>query len=179
MNPANGASRQQHATQKKHYAIRTHQPGDMGLITHRHGVVYARDLNWPPPFEAMVGRITASFLDNYDPSAERCWVAERTADGAFLGSIMLVRETGVAGAARLRVLLVEEDARGMGLGGELVRRCLEFAREAGYERVLLMTARVLEGARRLYKKEGFELVSAKDDDSFGEAVVQEHWELTL
>lgn len=168
-----------HAPAQKAYTIRTHRPGDMGLITHRHAVIYARDQNWPPRFEAMVARITASFLETHDPASERCWVAERAADGAFLGSVMLVQDPERADAARLRVLLVEEDARGMGLGAELVRVCVGFARAAGYETVGLVTASVLEVARRLYRKEGFELVEAEEVDSFGETVVQEFWELRL
>ncbi|SPN98926.1 related to GNAT family N-acetyltransferase [Cephalotrichum gorgonifer] len=163
----------------KPYIIRNHRPGDMGLITHRHGVLYAKELNWPPRFEAWVGRITADFIETYDAASERCWIAERKADGAFLGCVILAKDRENAGVAKLRTLLVEEDARGMGLGGELVRGCVTFAREVGYEKVSLLTAEVLGSARRLYKNEGFELVSAEEINSFGKAVVQEAWELKL
>lgn len=178
MAPQHDSASSDSAVQKP-YAIRTHRPGDMGLITHRHAVVYTRDLAWPPRFEAMVARITASFVETYDPASERCWIAERTTDGLFLGCVMLARDRERAGTANLRVLLVEESARGMGLGGELVRGCLRFARGAGYEKVRLLTASVLEGARRMYKKEGFELVDAEEVDTFGKTLVQEYWELKL
>lgn len=166
-------------TVQKPYTIRTHRPGDMGLITHRHAVVYTRDLAWPPRFEAMVARITASFVETYDPVCERCWIAERPTDGLFLGCVMIVRDRERIGTAKLRVLLVEESARGMGLGGELLKGCLGFAREAGYEKVRLVTASVLENARRMYKREGFELVEAEEIDTFGKMLVQESWELKL
>lgn len=165
------------ANGQKPYAIRTHRPGDMGLITHRHGVLYSKSHAWPARFEALVGRITASFLETYDPASERCWIAERRDGGEFLGCVMLVKDRERAGAAKLRVLLVEEGARGMGLGGELVQGCVGFAREVGYERVGLVTARVLEGARRLYEREGFVMVGAEEIEPFGESVVQETWEL--
>ncbi|OLN96316.1 putative HTH-type DNA-binding domain-containing acetyltransferase YbfA [Colletotrichum chlorophyti] len=161
----------------KSIKIRTHRPGDMGYITYRHGEIYSQEQGYGLLFEAMVARITADFLFNYDPTAERCWIAER--EEKFLGCIMLVKDRDTAGSAKLRCFLVEEAARGSGLGTELVRLCVAFAREVGYERIGLKTDKFLGSARRLYTKAGFVLVNAEDHEDWGEKRTGETWELKL
>ncbi|CAG7561888.1 unnamed protein product [Fusarium equiseti] len=160
----------------KSFTLRTHQPGDMGYITHRHGAIYAKEYNFDYRCESLVSRITADFLDNFNPALERCWIAEK--DGQFLGSIMLVQDKKPK-TAKLRLLLVEESARGLGVGTALIQACIDFAREAGYERVDLWTQSILEGARRLYKKAGFELIETQPHCDWGVDVVGEFWSMKL
>ncbi|KAH7179076.1 acyl-CoA N-acyltransferase [Fusarium flagelliforme] len=160
----------------KSFTLRTHQPGDMGYITYRHGKVYAKEYNFNSRFESLVSRITADFLDNFNPDLERCWIAEK--DGQFLGSIMLVQEKKPK-TAKLRLLLVEESARGLGVGTALIQACIDFAREAGYESVGLWTQSMLVGARRLYKKAGFELVKTEPQCDWGVDAVGEFWSMNL
>ncbi|KAL0942021.1 HTH-type DNA-binding domain-containing acetyltransferase YbfA [Colletotrichum truncatum] len=157
--------------------IRNHRPGDMGFITSRHGAIYAKEYGYGYHFEAMVGRITADFLENFEPAAERCWIAEK--DGQFLGCIMLVKDRKSPGRAKLRCFLVEESARGLGLGTQLVGLCLDFAREVGYERIALRTDSHLGGARRLYTKAGFKMVLVEEHQDWGERRSGEDWELKL
>jgi GNAT superfamily N-acetyltransferase len=157
--------------------LRTHRPGDIGHITSRHGILYHEQFGWSVKFEAVVARIFADFVDNYDESTERLWVAEDATTGAFLGSILLVRDRDLPNTAKLRTLLVEPGARGTGLGGRLVRECLEFAKNAGYQRVGLWTQSFLDGAKRLYKAAGFQLVKEEKHASFGIPMVGEFWEL--
>jgi DNA-binding MarR family transcriptional regulator/GNAT superfamily N-acetyltransferase len=154
--------------------LRTHQVGDMGWIVWRHGVLYAQEQGWDERFEALVARICADFIDNYDPACERCWIAER--DGERLGCIALVR-SGEDGVAKLRILLVEPAARGLGLGRRLVGECVGFARRAGYREVVLFTQSNLAAARAIYAKSGFELESTDAGQAFAPGITGETWRL--
>ena len=157
------------------YLLRPHRPGDMGWIVSRHGAIYAEEYGWDHRLEALVAEVVAAFLRNFDPKRERCWIAER--DGENLGSVMLVKET--ARVARLRMLLVEPQARGLGIGARLVEECIRFARQAGYQKITLWTHSVLTAARHVYQRAGFQLVDQKAHDEFGKRLVGETWDLTL
>jgi DNA-binding MarR family transcriptional regulator/GNAT superfamily N-acetyltransferase len=155
--------------------VRGHRPGDIGWIIQMHGTLYEREFGWGPAFEALVADIGASFLRNFDPQRERCWIAER--DGMRVGSVMLVRHTDTIG--KLRLLLVDPSQRGMGIGKQLVTECVRFARDVGYRRITLWTQSVLRAARRIYEQQGFRLVKSEPHEVFGVKLVGETWELKL
>ena len=157
------------------YMLRLHQPGDMGWIIHRHGVLYAEEYGLDESFEAMVARIAATFIENFDTRRERCWIAER--DGEVVGSVLLVKDGEEI--AKLRLLYVEPKARGLGIGSRLVGECIGFARRAGYRKITLWTNDVLVSARRIYQAAGFCLVQEKQHHSFGQDLVGQYWELGL
>ena len=157
------------------YVIREYGPGDLGWLVSRHGALYAHEYGWDATFEGFVAQIAADFGRAQDPARERFWIAERDGDNA--GGVMLVRETG--GIAKLRVLIVEPAARGLGIGRALVERCIAFAREAGYRKMTLWTYDVLHAARRIYVAAGFTLVRSEPHHSFGVDLVGEYWELAL
>jgi len=157
------------------YLLRPPQPGDMGWVIHRHGAVYAREYGYDAQFEALVAEIVARFVQRFDPIRERCWIAER--DGAVVGSVFLVARSRTV--AQLRLLLVEPQARGSGLGTRLVDECVRFARQAGYRRLMLWTQSELRAARRLYRAAGFRVVRRERNHSFGKVLVSETWELGL
>jgi len=151
--------------------LRAHRPGDIGWVVQRHGELYAREYGWNEEFEALVADIAARFIRDLDPSRERCWIAER--DGVRLGCIFLVAQNKTT--AKLRLLLVEPDARGLGLGARLIEECLRFAREAGYRRIVLWTQSNLDAARHLYQRFGFLKTGEEAHRSFGHDLVAETW----
>jgi DNA-binding MarR family transcriptional regulator/GNAT superfamily N-acetyltransferase len=157
------------------YLIRNHQPGDMGWVTYRHGVLYSQEYGWDERFEALVAEIAAQFIQNFDPKRERCWIAER--EGEIVGSVFLVKKTDTV--AKLRLLLVEPSARGLGIGGRLVSECTRFARQAGYKKIVLWTQSNLNSARKIYQAEGYKLIKEEPHHSFGHGLIAETWELKL
>jgi DNA-binding MarR family transcriptional regulator/N-acetylglutamate synthase-like GNAT family acetyltransferase len=157
------------------YILRPHQPGDIGWIVHRHGVLYADEYGLDIGFEAFVAQIAASFIENFDHRRERCWIAER--EGEIAGSVVLVNESEEI--AKLRLLYVEPKARGLGIGARLVDECIGFARRAGYRKVTLWTNDILVSARRIYEAAGFHLTREEPHHSFGRDLVGQYWELPL
>jgi len=157
------------------FFLRPPEPGDMGWVTHRHGVLYAQEYGWDASFEALVAQIVADFINNYKPAREGCWIAEM--DGGIVGSVFCVQAGETV--ARLRLLLVEPKARGLGLGTRLVEECIQFAKRAGYKKLVLWTNSVLVQARHIYEKSGFTLVAEDTHHSYGHDLVGETWELAL
>jgi len=160
---------------KVSYILRTHQPGDMGWVVHRHGILYAEEYAWDEQFEALVAEIVTNFIRNYDPKRERCWIAEK--DGDNVGSVFLVKQS--ESAAKLRLLLVEPNARGLGIGNRLVSECIKFAQQVGYSKITLWTNSILSAARHIYQKAGFQLVDEQPHKSFGHDLIAETWDLKL
>jgi len=155
--------------------IREHRPGDIGWVISAHARLYAEVYGWDISFEALVAEIAAKFLREFRPGQERCFIAEL--DGAPVGSAFVVRESDEV--AKLRLVLVETRAQGLGLGKRLVREALTFAQAAGYRRMVLWTNDILHAARAIYIAEGFRLVAEEKHHSFGKDLVGQNWERDL
>jgi DNA-binding MarR family transcriptional regulator/GNAT superfamily N-acetyltransferase len=155
--------------------LRGHRPGDMGWVVQRHGEIYHQEYGWNEEFEALVAEITAEFVRKLDVTRERCWIAEH--DGRRVGCIFLVAKD--ATTAKLRLLLVDPDARGLGVGRKLVAECVRFARAAGYRKIVLWTQETLAAARHLYTEAGFVKTAREPHRSFGHDLVGETWEREL
>jgi len=152
------------------------EPGDFGWVVMAHGEVYAEQFGWNAEMEALVARIVAEYATRHDESREAGWIAER--DGTRVGSVFCMASDDPA-VARLRILLVTEAARGLGLGSRLVRTCPDFATEVGYEEITLWTNDVLSSARRIYEAAGFALVDEDRHHSFGQDLNGQNWSLRL
>lgn len=157
------------------YVLRQPEPGDMGWVVQSNGTLYAQEYGWDEKYEALVAQIVADFVKNFDSKKERCWIAEK--DGENVGAVFLVKESD--DVARLRLLIVDPKARGLGIGKRLVDECTRFARRAGYKQITLWTNSVLLAARSIYQKAGYELASSESHHSFGHDLVGETWVLTL
>ena len=157
------------------YAVRDFRAGDMGMITARQAIIYHEANGWGAPMEALIGEVTARFLRDFKPGQDQCWIAESA--GVMAGSVFVV-DAG-DGVAQLRLLYVEPWARGLGIGGDLVARCVAFAQQAGYTTLRLWTHSVLESARRIYAAAGFRLVSTEIHSALGKPEQGEIWEMSL
>jgi DNA-binding MarR family transcriptional regulator/GNAT superfamily N-acetyltransferase len=158
------------------YLIRTHRPGDMGWVVYRHGVLYSEEYGYDERFEALVAEIAAAFVQHLDPARERCWIAER--DGERVGSVFLVAKSRQI--AKLRLLLVEPSARGLGIGRRLVEECVRFARQSRYRKLVLWTQSELKAARKVYEAAGFRRTASERHASWGrDDLISETWELEL
>jgi DNA-binding MarR family transcriptional regulator/GNAT superfamily N-acetyltransferase len=163
------------AEPKVPYILRPPAPGDMGWVVSRHGALYGREFGWDAQIEALTAEIVAEFMRKYDPKYERCWIAER--DGENVGSVFLVKKSDRV--ARLRLLLVEPRARGLGIGKRLVAECERFARQVGYRKITLWTHGNLTAARRTYEHGGYRLVHKEKYTNFGKKLISETWELNF
>jgi DNA-binding MarR family transcriptional regulator/N-acetylglutamate synthase-like GNAT family acetyltransferase len=155
--------------------LREPRSGDYGWAIERHGVIYQTEFGWGPRFQGLVAELFGKFASHHDPKRERCWIAEL--NGERVGCVFVV-ERG-AEVAQLRCLLVEPKARGHGVGRALVDACVQFARDAGYRRMMLWTNQGLDSARKIYEAVGFELVEQQSHEDFGVPLVGQNWEMTL
>ena len=156
--------------------LRSPEPGDLGWVVERHGARYATEYGWDVSFEALVARIVADFAERRDGRPEAAWIAEL--DGERVGCVFCTASEA-PDTAQLRLLLVEPQARGAGVGTRLVDECLRFARRSGYARIVLWTNDVLVAARRIYQRAGFRLDRREPHASFGHDLVGEYWSRDL
>ena len=157
------------------YILRPHAPGDIGWAVQKHGELYAREYGFDETFEALAAEIGAKFLKEFDPRKERAWIAEK--DGENVGFVMLIKQSDEI--AKLRMLLVDPKARGLGIGRRLVEECIRFARDRGYKKMTLWTNDILTAAIHIYRELGFKMVAEERHRSFGHEMMGQTWELDL
>ncbi len=168
------------ALPERKYTLRDPEPGDLGWIVARNAEIYAEEYGWRGPFEGVCAQIVADYVRDFDPKLERCWIAEM--DGERVGCVMLVKDdpkAKKADVARIRLLLLDKKARGLGLGSRLVDECVRFSREKGYRRITLWTHKELTAARAIYTKAGFVKSGEESHDDWGGKATSEFWDLDL
>jgi DNA-binding MarR family transcriptional regulator/GNAT superfamily N-acetyltransferase len=164
-----------HAETTHSWLLRQHQPGDLGWLVSRQALLYAEEYGWDGTYEALAAEVVAHFIKHYDPKREGCWIAEK--DGKRVGGVFVAKASDEV--AKLRLLHVEREARGLGIGKRLVEECIRFARQAGYQKMTLWTQSILHSARHIYKQAGFKLVKEEQHHSFGKDLTAETWDLDL
>lgn len=164
------------ASAKPAFRLRPHRPGDIGWMIQKHGELYTAEYGWDSSFEALAAEVGMQFLRDFDPEWENAWIAELEI-GERVGCVFLIRKS--ATVAKLRVLIVDPKARGLGVGKALVQACIDFARQKGYRKITLWTNSILLAARGIYEKTGFKLIHSEPHDSFGQKLIGETWELKL
>lgn len=157
------------------YVLRAPRAGDLGWVVQVHGQLYDREFGWDVRFEGLIADVIGGYVRGFDPTRERGWIAER--NGENVGCVFVMR--GTDEVARLRLLVVDPGARGLGIGARLVDECVRFSRDAGYRTLSLWTNSVLLSARRIYEAKGFRLVHTEVHNSFGPDLTAETWELSL
>jgi DNA-binding MarR family transcriptional regulator/GNAT superfamily N-acetyltransferase len=163
------------STPEPSYILRDPEPGDMGWIVHRHGVLYTEEQNLDTSFEGVVADIVAEYIKNYNPKRERCWIVEHA--GQVAGSIFVTESD--QDNAKLRLLYVEPDARGLGLGERLVAECVKFSRNKGYKYLNLWTHSTQASAGKIYQPAGFKLIDETKTQAFGQILKRQDWRLEL
>ena len=163
------------ASSSRNVLLRDPVPGDMGWVVQQHAEIYWREYGWNSDFEALVAGIAADFIRKFQPEWEKCWIAEL--DGERVGAAFVVRQSRTV--ARLRMLILSPQARGLGLGARLTDECIAFARAKGYRKMVLWTNSCLTAARAIYRKRGFRLTQSEPYEGFGQQLVGETWELRL
>lgn len=161
--------------QRGELVLREPRSGDYGWAIERHGVIYSAEFGWSTRFEGLVAKLFGEFAINHEPARERSWIADLGGERA--GCVFVVERE--ATVAQLRCLLVEPKARGHGVGRALVDACISFARDAGYERMMLWTNKGLDSARKIYEAVGFELVEEQPHEDFGVPLIGQNWEMAL
>ncbi len=165
---------------KAEIILRDPEPGDLGWMVQRNGELYFDEYGWQGPFEGMCAQIVSDFVVNFDPKLEKCWIADM--GGERVGCVMLVKDNPKAkkaDVARIRLLLLDPRARGMGLGKRLVEECVSFSRAKGYRRVTLWTHKELTAARAIYAKLGFVKTGEESHDDWVGKATSEFWDLEL
>lgn len=157
------------------YSLRSHKPGDIGYIIYRHGVIYANEYQLDKTFEAYVAKYMAEFIENYDPAKDKLWIVEKGTE--IVGSIAIVKKDNKT--AQLRWLLVEPHIRNKGIGTKLMREAISFSKSQGYQKIILGTFSDLKIARKLYSKNGFQLIKSKSHHIWGQDLTEEQWEMIL
>lgn len=155
--------------------IRTYKAKDVEYVINRHRELYGMEYGFKAEFSDYVEKYVLKFEEHHDESKENIWIAE--AGGKPVGMIAIVKADD--NTAQLRWFLIEPEMRGLGLGYKLMNTVMDFCKQKGYKHVFLWTVSILEAARILYKRFGFELTESKDNDSWGVHLTEERWDMYM
>lgn len=152
-------------------------PGVIGRIIELHAVYYHENWGFDISFETQVGRELSVFMRDFQKGRDGFWAA--TVDGEFAGAVAIDGQLSETEGARLRWFVVDPSFQRRGIGDMLLRQAVEFCRRAGHTRVFLWTFKGLDGARRLYEKQGFVLTEEHEVDQWGGLIKEQKFELIL
>ena len=155
--------------------IRSFLPVEIDYVVDAHTKVYGDEYHFDTSFKDYIVETTQRFINTFDAERENLWIVEK--DGQPTGSIAIVKLDNTT--AQLRWFLLEPQARGQGLGHELMKKAISFSKDSGYRTVCLWTSNLLIVARHLYAQHGFVLTERIEQIRSGIPLIEERWELHL
>ena len=156
-------------------SLRAPKLGDYGWLVHRQAMLFGAEYGADMGFEAFAAQEMAEFSRLGDRERAMCWIAEQQESIVGAAFVAPLSER----AARMRLLYVEPDARGLGIGTMLVAQSIGFAQRAGYDTLTLTTCGVLNDGRRVFERAGLHCVATEPERRFGRNLIAQTWERKL
>ena len=156
-------------------SLRAPRSGDYGWLVHRQALLFAAEYGVDMGFEVYAAQEMAEFSRLHDRERAMCWIAEQqeTIVGAAFVAPLSER------AARMRLLYVEPESRGLGIGTLLLTQGIGFAQRAGYHTLTLTTCSAPGNGHRVFERAGFSCISTEPERRFGRNLIAHTWERKL
>jgi GNAT superfamily N-acetyltransferase len=150
-------------------------PGDLGQLIYIHGVQNYSDYGFNHVHEAYCAQIAAEYILGQAKDRSRVWLAKK--EEQVIGSIFIIERP--YNEAQLRLLFVDRQVRGVGLGRWLVEESIRYCRTAGFSVVYLWTVQGLDRATAVYESVGFTRVTEKTAEQWGKPSREIRFDLNL
>lgn len=134
--------------------IREIQPHDNEQIAAVIRSVFISD-NYPKTGTAFVDKQLDFMFETYDKPKALYFIVEE--NGKIIGGAGVSQlDNSTENICELQKMYFLQEARGKGIGFRMIQKCLEAAKQLGFEKCYLETLPEMLAAQHLYKKAGFE-----------------------
>lgn len=164
-------------TAREEVQIDGYYPGVLGQVTRVHAVYYHDYWGFDISFETQVGKELSQFMIDFQEN--RDVFRSAIVNNEFAGAVAIDGSLSETEGARLRWFIVDPKFQGLGIGHKLIRAALDFCKQANHNRIFLWTFEGLDPARRLYEREGFQLIEENRLDQWGSTITEQKFELGL